>query len=244
MPRKIKKTDPLLNPDNTEPEFFSEKVREITQPKPRIRKNGDFTKQIASIYENASPQMVALKKKNKGGKFIFLTILFLAFLTAISWAGFFLFGQGPNFSEDKIAISIKNETPLQFGQEIIYDVEINNSSRAPLNDGLLTMRYPNNFKFISADPSPHNNDDKEWDTGTLAPGKKFLVKIKGLIYDSTTAEISWQALLNYKPADLSAEFQKINILKQKIEPFAVDLKLTAPPTAETGTSLPFTINGL
>src|SRR3989339_145573 len=118
MPRKIKKTDPLLNPDNTEPEFFSEKVREITQPKPRIRKNGDFTKQIASIYENASPQMVALKKKNKGGKFIFLTILFLAFLTAISWAGFFLFGQGPNFSEDKIAISIKNETPLQFGQEI------------------------------------------------------------------------------------------------------------------------------
>lgn len=242
MPRKIKQNNPSLNPENTEPEFFSEKVKNISPIKTKTKKGADFTKQIASIYENSSPQMIAPKKKGRGGKIIFLTILILAFLTAISWAGFFLFGQGPNFSEEKISVIIKNEEPVQFGQKVTYDVEINNSSRSPLNSNLLTMRYPNNFKFISADPAPNNGDNKEWSLGTLMPGDKILIKITGLNYEATTAEMSWQALLNYKPGDLSAEFQKIAVFKQKIEPFNIDFKLNIPATAETGNNLPLTIS--
>ena len=211
MPKKNKIIE-TINPEKETPEFFSQKVADPTPPQnitPRkagsTLKTRDIKKQIASIYENAEPLSPLPQKGSKKTKILTFIIFILAFLAAVSWTGFFMFGRGSSFDENKINLSARVETVPVVGKEFSYQVTIKNAGQVDLNTVTLNLRYPQGFEFTSAEPVSSGSDNKEWQLGTLAAGQNTKINIKGTIWDNALNDTNLQMVLSYRPGDLNAE---------------------------------------
>jgi len=249
MPKKATPSAAVTIPEPEKPEFFSQKVANpIPAKTPTTRKSApapktrDVRKQIASIYENAEPMMSPPPKRSSKFKALLLTIFILAFLTAVSWTGFFLFGRGSGFNEDKINLTAQTNIEPLVGQEFIYQVKIKNQSRTILNTASVSLRFPQGYEFISADPVASGPDNKVWELGALDPGQETIIDIKGLIWDNTEADTNLQMILNYKPGDLSVEFQKVVIFKKILSAPGVTLTATLPTEGSSGSEIPLSLS--
>ena len=116
---------------------------------------------LQDIYSETNKKSRPTVSAPSGGrsktKFLFGLLLFFAFLAGVSWAGFFVFGSGQKFSEDKIEIKINGPEKAVSGEGITYRLVIRNRQRAPLANTSLEVRYPYNFIIASVNPA---SDDK------------------------------------------------------------------------------------
>ncbi|MCX6778902.1 MAG: hypothetical protein NTU97_01575, partial [Candidatus Magasanikbacteria bacterium] len=248
MPKKASKSE-VNFPEQEKPEFFSQKVADaapfeapVTKKTTRLPKTRDIRKQIASIYENSEPLMAPPKKRSSKFKFLVFTIFILAFLAAISWTGFFLFGRGSSFDENKINLTAQTDIEPIVGQEFTYTIKIKNQSRTTLNSSVLSLRYPQGYEFISSEPTASGPDNKEWEMGAIDPGQEIDLQIKGSIWDNTNADTGLQMVLNYKPGDLSVEFQKVVIFRKNLQAPGVLLTTNLPAEGDSGSEIPVIIS--
>lgn len=234
---------PKKNPASeiTEPDFSVQKITEeepkkqITRRKISSDKTQKIQQKINSIYENSDTTLDLPARRSKKAKIFFWTIFFLFFLAAVAWTGFFVFGRSSSFNEDKINISVETDQTPTVGQEFSYQIKIKNQSNVVLNTNSLSIRYPQGFEFISADPVSNGEDDKEWQLGSLNQEQESVINIKGKIWDNATNESVLQIIFSYHPSSYSVELQKIINYKKTLQSPTIDLSAECPTEIQTGT---------
>ncbi|MBI5732187.1 MAG: hypothetical protein HY982_02390 [Candidatus Magasanikbacteria bacterium] len=216
----------------------------LLKPKKKISRNRNgkkLEKQIKTIYEGAGPFSLS-PPSNRKIKFLIWLVMILAFLSAASWAGFFLFGQGQKFSEEKISLKIEAPEKIISGEEITYTVHLDNEGGQTLNDVSLSLFFPEGFTLISADPLPAAPDKKEWLFDALTKGQNRAVAIKGRLMGEAGSSFSLRAFLNFKPAGLNAEFQKVATAVSQFSAPPLEMTWTGPEEITAGAGGEFTLS--
>ncbi len=83
------------------------------------------------------------------------------------------------FATSPLSISVESNAETTAGQPVELVVTVASNSSGPLNDVLLQAQYPFGFKFTSASPDPSQTGF--WQLGTLSPGEKKTVTIRGTL---------------------------------------------------------------
>ncbi len=217
-------------------------------PAPRKNKTqfrNKVLKGLNAIYaetDQTSPTAFTPPESRSKVKVLLGFLIFFAFLAAISWAGFFLFGNGQKFSEEKIEIKINGPEQAQSGQNIAYRVYFNNRQKTPLANVSLELRFPDNFKFVSADPVPTDKENRRWDLGALTENKGVLIEINGQFFGAADSDITLRAFLSYRPANFNADFQKIASFSSHLTPLPLEFSLTGPDELVAGEEALYQIN--
>ena len=76
---------------------------------------------------------------------------------------------------------------VQAGQEITATIKVVSSSKSVFRNLTLGIDYPDNFDFISANPSP-TRGDTIWDIGDIPEGDERTIRVRGRINESTSEE--------------------------------------------------------
>ncbi len=214
---------------------------------PPRKKNGDKTsaelkQKITSSLKNVYAQ-TSLKEKQtmispppSRSKIKILTglLIFFAFLAAVSWAGFFFFGNSQKFSEDKIEIQINGPEKAPAGQNVAYIIVISNHQKTPLANTSLEVRYPDNFKFASSSPASTDAKNRIWNLGGLDQNQQVKIEINGQIFGETPTDLALRTFFSYRPANFNADFQKITNFTTHLEPVAVDVSFNGPEELTAG----------
>lgn len=234
------------------PDFTAEPLPSVVSKKKEPVKNGrghrDLKHQLAKIYAEAglarggsgrtknipSAGLMPPLPHRRKIKILVGLLCFFAFLAAVSWAGFFLFGTGQKFSEENIKVDINAPEKIMAGQDITYRLHYANKQKTALADGSLEVRYPDGFQFISANPAPSDKENRTWDLGTLGPYKEGLIEINGKIFGTADSDLTLRTFFNYKPANFNADFQKIITFTTHLDLWPLDFTLTGPDDLTAG----------
>lgn len=177
-------------------------------------------------------------------KFLFGLLFFFAFLAGVSWAGFFVFGNGQKFSEDKIEIKINGPEEARSGEDIIYRLVIRNRQRTPLANTSLEVRYPDNFKLVTVNPASDDKENRRWDFGAIGEDEEKTVEITGRLFGAPPTDLTLRVFLSYRPANFNADFQKVGNFITRLLPLPVELSIIGPDTVGPGEEANYIINVL
>jgi hypothetical protein len=209
-----------------------EQKTETDEKKINPRDKKEIEKELLEIYKDQNGEMPDMtkiyhKKRSRAKTILVGFVVFFAFLTALSWIGFFFFGRGGSFSGEKVNLEIIAPASLGGGEMIEYVIKYKNEEKVPLGQGEIEVRFPENFVLTEVAP-PSSERENLWKIGSLAAGEKGEIKIKGVLYGALETLGTVQAVLTYKPADFSSEFQKVATAVTKIDHSALDISLSGP----------------
>lgn len=167
-------------------------------------------------------------------KFLFGLLFFFAFLAGVSWAGFFVFGGGQKFSEDKIEVKINGPEEAQSGENITYRLVIRNRQRTPLANTSLEVRYPDNFKIASVNPASDDKESRRWDFGAINEDEEKTIEISGALFGAPPMDLTLRTFLSYRPANFNADFQKVSNFITHLQPLPVEVSIVGPDSIGPG----------
>ncbi len=154
---------------------------------------------------------IEIKKEKRTKKFLILLIVFFASLAAAAWAGFFIFKPYAKFGGKGVKFEIRGPEQIVSGGESNLDIQIINSSDVPLAESSVFLMLPQEFSLIKSDPAPQTANT--WVLGTLEPGGKHQIKLKGAVIKEIGGEFLLNATLTYKPANFNSDFQNVASFK-------------------------------
>ncbi len=192
----------------------------------------EIEKELLEIYKEEDgemPDMSKIYRKKRSRAKIILggLVAFFAFLAALSWAGFFFFGQGKSFTGEKVDLQILAPSGAAGGEAIEYTVKYINGEDVPLGQSEVEVRFPDNFVLTGTSPGASDGQNL-WQLGSLSAGETGEIKIRGTLRGAFDSLQAIQAVLTYKPGDFNSEFQKVATAVTKIENLVLDISLTGP----------------
>ena len=201
---------------------------------------------LHDIYSESNKKSRPTVSAPSGGrsktKFLFGLLLFFAFLAGVSWAGFFVFGSGQKFSEDKIEVKINGPEEARSGETVTYRLVIRNRQRTPLANTSLEVRYPDNFKIASVNPTSDDKENRRWDFGAIGEDEEKIVEISGQLFGAPPMDLSLRAFLSYRPANFNADFQKVSNFITHLQPLPVELSIIGPDAIGPGEEAFYTVS--
>ncbi|MBU1149115.1 hypothetical protein KKI23_03415, partial [Patescibacteria group bacterium] len=169
-----------------------------------FKKHGqDVKKQDMSIIERAPLNI-------RRNRFLFIFII-LILIAVAAWLGFYVFTQENNYTGDNIIVEMDIQDQVASGDEISVDILISNSEAVDLKVSELTVRFPEGFKFSSANPEASNEFNNAWDLGVIQAGTEKRVTVRGQLVGEVDSEKVFLATYSYTPSDFNYEFQEIGI---------------------------------
>ncbi|MEK7189456.1 MAG: hypothetical protein AAB666_00550 [Patescibacteria group bacterium] len=201
-----------------------------------------FDKKMVSglhdIYSESNKKSRPTVSAPSGGrsktKFLFGLLFFFAFLAGVSWAGFFVFGSGQKFSEDKIEIKINGPEEAQSGENVTYRLVIRNRQRTPLANTSLEVRYPDNFQIASVNPTSDDKESRRWDFGAINEDEEKTIEISGALFGAPPMDLTLRTFLSYRPANFNADFQKVSNFITHLASVPVEVSITGPDAVGPG----------
>ena len=182
--------------------------------------NQDIKKQNMSKIERAP-----LNRRRNVILFVFSLLILVLAATLL---GFYFFTKENKFTEEGVKVTIDVPTLVSSGDEISISLLIQNQETVDLKLSQLAMRWPDGFKFISAQPSPSNEFNNAWDLATIKSGQEERIIIRGQIVGEVDTEKSFLATYSYVPSNFNSEFKKEVIEKITISSSTIDLVIEAP----------------
>lgn len=193
---------------------------------------------LHDIYSESNKKSRPTVSAPSGGrsktKFLFGLLFFFAFLAGVSWAGFFVFGGGQKFSEDKIEIKINGPEEARSGENITYRLVIRNRQRTPLANTSLEVRYPDNFKIVSVNPTSDDKESRRWDFGAINEDEEKTIEISGALFGAPPMDLTLRTFLSYRPANFNADFQKVSNFITHLAPVPVEVSIMGPDAVGPG----------
>lgn len=83
------------------------------------------------------------------------------------------------FSSSPVSVAIAGNTDTISGQPVELTVTVASNANAPLVDVVLSAQYPFGFKLASASPAPATSG--LWEIGTLSPGERQTITVRGTL---------------------------------------------------------------
>lgn len=182
---------------------------EDLETKKRAEELGKDLKSIYADKEGKLPDFTRLDGK-PGSRFksaIIGAVVTLAVLGGATWAGLLLFSRTSGFTGEDVELSVETDGSFTAGAESDVTIRYRNRERIPLARAEIEFRAPDGFEITGSDPV--SAEDGAWSVGSIAPGAEGEVKVRGYVRRELDAAMTFEAKLNYRPADFNADFQKV-----------------------------------
>lgn len=217
-------------PSEEETDRFEEYVKE------EVREH-EIDEGLEEIYQDEGGSKVNIKKidivRSRGWLYkIFFSLVGLSALLALAWGGYFFY---LNSSRDQssVVLAIDAEKEPLAGKEFYYTVAYKNFDKVELRDLSLQLTYPDNFIFLSAEPSAAK-DNNAWTFPGLGTRRSGEIRIKGKLVGEAGSSAIILASLLYKPANISSEFKKETSFESKIIGTGLDIAFDNPTSLMLG----------
>ncbi len=203
----------------------------------------DLSQELKEIYadpDGAMPDFTRLdgKQSSRLRSAIIGVSLGLIVLGAAAWGGIYLFSRTSGFSGEGVELSVKSDGSLTAGTEEEIVIGYRNRERIPLARASVEFKAPEGFEVIGTDPvSPDKN---AWTIGSIPSGGKGEIKIRGYVRRELNAALTFQAELDYKPADFNADFQKVASHTVVVQDAALTLSATGTDEMTPGDDITYT----
>ncbi len=204
----------------------------------------DLGKDLMEIYadrDGALPDFTRLDgKQSSRFRSAIIGISFgLIALGAAAWGGLYLFSRTSGFSGEGVELSIKSDGALTTGTEEQIVIAYRNKERIPLARASVQLKAPDGFEILSSEPS--TLEKNAWTIGSIPSGGSGEVKIRGYVKRELNAALTFQANLDYKPADFNADFQKVASTTVVVQDSALTLSATGTDEMTPGDNVTYTL---
>jgi len=208
----------------------------------RSRKK-EIEKGLREIYENGgeTPNFNELERGNGGRarKTLVGVTVFFALLAAVAWTGFFVFKPYLRSGGSAVKLEVAGPDEAKSGAPITYTVNYQNDERLPIAQATLTILLPKEFTLAESDPQPA--EPNTWIIGSLPPGARGSVTLRGTLTGGVGGLAVLQALFTYRPSNFNADFERAASLGTKLTSSVISLELSGPEEATSGEPAPFEI---
>lgn len=161
----------------------------------------------------------------------------LAVVAAVSWAGIFFFSRTAGFTGEGVEVRIESAERLPAGDESEIVVRWKNEESVPLARAVLRLKAPKGFEITGSQPPLP--DSGEWAVGSVPPGGEGEVRLKGVARREPDAALTFEARLDYKPADFNSDFEKVASHTVVVGPSPLTLKASGPEQMTPGDEAAF-----
>lgn len=202
----------------------------------------ELGKELKSIYadqEGKLPDFTRLDGKpgSRLKSAIFGVVATLAILGGVTWAGLIFFSRTSGFTGENVELTVVTEEKFAAGAERDVIVRYRNNERIPLARADVEFRAPEGFEIVGSEPS--SLEEGSWSVGSVAPGAVGEVKIRGYVREALDAALTFEAKLNYRPADFNADFQKVASHTVVVTESVLALKGSGPEQMTPGDEIAF-----
>lgn len=207
------------------------------------KKQDDEFYQLYHSDGSVNPQHNSFKKAPRRSPWIrVLLTLFVGLLAISAWFGYLFFSNKIGRSQDPLAVSVTGPLSAETGTVAEYIFEYHNNGRTAVSDVALFAEYPISFSFIESEPESQNSIHNYWNIGTLEPGSKGRIVVRGTLTGFENDERKAVFSLNYQHPLYRSAFTITKEVRTVIAAATVDrLRLEAPITTNAGTSAQITI---
>ncbi len=209
------------------------------------RNKREIKKELRSIYVGADgkmPDLSTLTRDTSGlTRTLLKVVVFLFAISALAWAGFFLFTNGLFQDNESLTLTIDGPQTAVSGEEVSYTIRYENTGNVPVAALSAKLNFPSTFHIYSTIPETTSGED-EWTIGSVTPGSDGAITVNGVFLSEVPSSQRIQALFNYKPANFSSEFQDLVSQKVDIDDSVVALSLSGPEKALAGDEAEYIIN--
>ena len=161
----------------------------------------------------------------------------LAVLGAVTWGGLFFFSRNSGFTGEDVALTVATTEAFSAGAERDVIIRYRNDERIPLARATLAFRPPEGFEIVGSEPA--TAEPGTWAIGSVAPGAQGEVKIRGYVRKELDAALTFEARLDYRPADFNADFQKVASHTVVVTESVLALTGTGPEQMTPGDEIAF-----
>ncbi len=172
----------------------------------------DLERELKQIYadpDGAMPDFTRLdgKPSSRLRSTLIAVGLGLLVLGGAAWGGIFLFSRTSGFTGEKVGLVVQSDGGFTAGSEEEIVIRYQNRERIPLARASIEFKTPEGFEVTSTDPL--STEGHSWTIGSIPAGGGGEVKVRGYVKREVEAALTFQAQLDYKPADFNADFQKV-----------------------------------
>jgi len=203
----------------------------------KAKRAEDLGKDLQSIYadtEGKLPDFTRLDGKpgNRLKSAILGGLGALVILSIATWAGVLFFTRTSGFTGENVELSVETPEAFKAGAESDVVIRYRNAERIPLARAEIEFRAPDGFEIAGSEPA--SAEEGVWAVGSVAPGAEGQVKIRGYIRKELDAAMTFEAKLDYRPADFNADFQKVASHTVVVTESVLTLKATGPEQMTPG----------
>ena len=212
---------------------------ENTETAKRAEDLGKDLKSIYSDHEGKLPDFTRLDGKpgSRLKSLVLGTIATLALLGGITWAGLLFFSRTSGFTGENVDLTVLTTEAFTTGAENDVVIRYRNNESIPLARAEIEFRAPEGFEVIGSDPA--SAEDGAWAVGSVAPGAEGEVRVRGYVREELDAAMTFEAKLNYRPADFNADFQKVASHTVVVKESALALAGAGPEEMTPGDEIAF-----
>lgn len=213
-------------------------MEELEQKK-RSEELGAELKTIYADPEGKLPDFTRLEGKpgSRLKSAIFGTLAALAILGGATWGGLFIFSRTSGFTGESVDLVVTTSEAFAAGAESDVVIRYRNDERIPLARAEIEFRAPEGFEVTGSDPG--TTEPGSWPIGTVAPGAEGEIRVRGYVREELDAALTFEAKLNYRPADFNADFQKVSSHTVVITESVLALAGTGPKEMTPGDEIAF-----
>ncbi|MEK7545996.1 MAG: hypothetical protein AAB554_02865 [Patescibacteria group bacterium] len=208
----------------------------------RKKRAEDIGKDLKSIYsdqEGKLPDFTRLDGKpgNRLISAVFGTLAALAVLGGATWGGLLFFSRTSGFTGESVDIVVETSEGFAAGAESDVVIRYRNHERIPLARAQIEFRAPKGFEIVGSEPA--SAEAGAWSVGSVAPGAEGSITVRGYVREQLDAALTFEAKLNYRPADFNADFQKVASHTVVVTGSVLALKGTGPEQMTPGDEIAF-----
>ena len=202
----------------------------------------DLGKDLKRIYSDADGQLPDFtrlegKPSSRLRSLLFGALLAGLVMAAAVWGGVFFFSRTSGFTGENVELAFETKDSLTAGAETDVTIHYKNAERVPLAQAAIELKVPQGFRIVSSDPAA--GKDGDWPIGAIAPGGEGRITVRGIVRKELKAALTFEATLDYKPADFNSDFQKVASHTVVVKDSVLTLSATGTEEATPGDAMAF-----
>ena len=165
----------------------------------------------------------------------------LVILLLLTGAGYLI--EKSAFSQSKITVVVNGQGKIASGKFVTYEIDFQNNNRADLQNAVLDISYPEDFKPESNPNFKENSPlDSSINLGTIKGYDKGKVVFNGRVYTPKGALMYLKAGIKYNPSGSSSQFIASGQLGISVDSSPVSVEVLAPQNVASGDEVGYLIN--
>ena len=195
----------------------------------------EMQRKLTEVYTDGDGEIPDLTKLERSDRPAWKSILYtligvFAVLLVVAALGFWFFSRWDtdNFTNERITLKINTPITIISGQENVYTVALTNKEKVNIYNLELELFYPDNFQFIEAAPQATGDKNNKWSFSVLKIGETQNIELKGKMIAALNSTQTFRGLLNFKPANLNANFKQETVVDAIISSSVLNLDVSGP----------------